>query len=151
MADTEDSNIVDQFRQRIDEVQQSISKSIDALPLLQIQSKLLETVVEKIGMVFTDYINSNAETNRQNLEKVKQVELETLKTLDQLDKRDKWYKAIMIVLCVGSMCILGYIDKAKEITPVIGVIIGLLLKSSSITEFLSTEGKKTATKTDAST
>lgn len=151
MAETEDSNIVDQFRQRIDDIQQSISKSIDALPLLQIQSKLLETVVEKIGMVFTDYINSNAETNRQNLEKVKQVELETLKTLDQLDKRDKWYKAIMIVLCVGALSILGYFDKAQQLSPVIGVIIGLLLKSSSITEFLSTEGKKNATKTDAST
>ncbi|MBX7156445.1 MAG: hypothetical protein K1X91_15930 [Bacteriodetes bacterium] len=151
MADTEDSNIVDQFRQRIDDIQQSISKSIDALPLLQIQSKLLETVVEKIGMVFTDYINSNAETNRQSLEKVKQVELETLKILDQLDKRDKWYKAIMIVLCVGALSILGYFDKAQQLSPVIGVIIGLLLKSSSITEFLSTEGKKTASKTDAST
>jgi len=65
-----------------------------------------------------------------------------LVTVGILDRRDKIYKAIIILACIAALSILAVFDKASAIAPVIGVIIGLILKNNIVSEYFTGSTKK---------
>ena len=106
------------------------------------QDKFIETLFDKGGAMFMSYLKTNAESEKYAIEKQTEYETQELKIVDNLDRRDKIFKGLLLVLSIFSLGLLAYFEKAQSIAPVIGVVIGLLLKTSSITEFFAGGKKK---------
>lgn len=105
------------------------------------QDKFIETLFDKGGEMLTAYLSINAENQKLEMQKEKEVEIEELNVVNVLDKRDKYFKGILLAICIVALVVLALFEKAQSIAPVIGVVIGLLLKTNSITEFF-TAGRK---------
>lgn len=61
---------------------------------------------------------------------------------------NKWYKVTIVLVCLIALCVVAFIDKLQGVSPIIGVIIGLVLRSNSISDFLGTS-KNTETPTES--
>ena len=110
-------------------------------PSTNSQDKFIETLFDKGGVIFERWLQTTSENEKFSIEKQNEIEKEEMQVAQVLDSRDKVYKAIIITVCILAMSILAYFEKAQSVAPVIGVIIGLVLKSSSITEFFGGGGK----------
>ena len=72
-----------------------------------------------------------------------ELEKEEMKIIERLDKREKIYKGTLIGVCIISLLISAvFIQKAEVVIPVLSLIIGLLFKSNSLSDFLSHAKRK---------
>jgi len=69
-----------------------------------------------------------------HLEKTQQNEIELIKILD---KREKWFKGILICCSLIALIISANLDLHQSIVPIIAMLIGLLMKSNSISDFFA--------------
>lgn len=116
--------------------QSSISSNLEQ------QDKFIELLFDKGGEIFTKYNEIVSENEKFLIEKNNIYQLEELKVVNMLDRRDKIFKGILIIVCIFLLCLLAYYEKAQSIAPVIGVIIGLLFKSNSLSDYFSSNKKK---------
>ena len=116
--------------------QSSISSNLEQ------QDKFIELLFDKGGEIFTKYNEIVSENEKFLIEKNNIYQLEELKVVNMLVRRDKIFKGILIIVCIFLLCLLAYYEKAQSIAPVIGVIIGLLFKSNSLSDYFSSNKKK---------
>ena len=112
------------------------------------QDRFMEMLIEKGAPIVTEYLRTTYESKKHQTEKQTEYGLQELKSMDLLDRRDKIYKGILLIACIIALGVLAYFEKAQSVAPVLGVIIGLLLKNSSIGEFISGGRKKIETKSN---
>ena len=101
------------------------------------QDKFLETLFDKGGEILKVHLQTNTEKEKYLLDKQTEYDKEELKTVDTLDSRDKLFKGVLLSVSIAALGLLAYFEKAQSVAPVLGVVIGLLLKTSSITDFFS--------------
>ncbi|GAA3579678.1 hypothetical protein [Snuella lapsa] len=102
------------------------------------QDKFLETLIEKGGQVLMGYTQMSQETQKYSIDRQSEIEKEELKTANKFDIRDKIYKGILIVVCIISLILSDlFIEKAEVVIPVLTLIIGLLFKTNSLSDFRS--------------
>ena len=99
------------------------------------QEEVFGNIIEHAVSVYKDYQEKSLASDTFSLEKEADNARLELETINKLDRRDKWYKGIMLSICIGALIISAFWDKLQNISPVIGVIIGLLLKSNIISEY----------------
>ncbi len=102
------------------------------------QDQFIETLFDKGGQMFMEYMKVSTETQRYHADKDAEVEKEELKVIDSLDTKEKKYKGILIITCILALVLSAlFIPKPELIIPVISLIIGLLFKSNSLSDFFS--------------
>ena len=116
---------------------QNGTKTADSLNPNPEQQAFLKELVEYAIPFFKHYNDSKTALQRQSSDNESVIAKQELDMLNRIDKRDKIYKALIIALCLIALIIVAFIDKLQGISPIIGVIIGLVLKSNSISEYFS--------------
>lgn len=107
------------------------------------QDKFIETLVEKGGELLIQYARVTAENQRYEADKEMEFKKEELRVIDKLDYREKLYKGLLIGLCIIILFITPiFVEKAEIIIPVLSLIIGLLFKSSALSDFFSFSKKE---------
>ena len=107
------------------------------------QDKFLETLIDKGGQIFMTYAQMSAESEKYNLDKNVELEKEELVVINKLDTKDKIYKGVMIGICVLALILSAlFIEKAEVVIPVLSLIIGLLFKSNSLSEYFTHAKRK---------
>lgn len=94
---------------------------------------LYTLLTEKGFEALMSYWTKENETEKLNHE----YNLKDLEVINRLDRRDKIFKGVLLDICLIGLVVLSIMEKAVSVAPVLGVIIGLLLKTSSITEYKS--------------
>lgn len=110
----------------------------------------LEKIVNKSGLnyegvisegikAFQEYMIKKIEDEKHSSEIGMELEKQELQIIDKMDKREKIFKGILIVVCLVSLiCVALFLTESSQaIIPVISLIIGLLFRSSSVSDFLS--------------
>lgn len=102
------------------------------------QDKFLETLIEKGGEVLMGYTQMNQETQKYSIDRQAEIEKKELEIVDKFDKRDKIYKGVLIGICILALILSAmFIKKAEVVIPVLTLIIGLLFKTNSLSDFRS--------------
>lgn len=109
---------------------------------LEHQNRLIDTVADKGLEMFSIWIENQSKNEKQEIELMNEFEKQELNVVSNLDKRDKIFKGTIVGTCLILMGVLGYYEKAGSILPLIGVIIGLVLQSDSISKYFSGSAKK---------
>lgn len=111
--------------------------------------KLLDTIIDKGSDFLTQYFVQSAETEKYNSDRAAELEKEELRIINKLDNKEKLYKGVLIGVCVGSLVLSAFfIEKAEVVIPVLSLVIGLLFKSSSLSEFFKHRKNKTTNKSE---
>ena len=97
---------------------------------------LIKKLVEYLAPVYSSVQEQKIMIQRFKIEKDVEIENAKFTVIRSFDVSDKWYKAIILVACLLTLGFCGFYDKLQSITPLIGVIIGLVLKSSSVNDFM---------------
>jgi hypothetical protein len=107
------------------------------------QEFLFQVLLEKGGPLVTEYLKINAQSNQYATDKSIELEKEELKIIDKLDTKEKYYKGILLVVCLLALIASAYlIERAEMVIPVLSLIIGLLFKSNSLSDFFSHAKRK---------
>ena len=107
------------------------------------QDKFLEALFDKGENIFLEYRKMKKEADQLDSQITVELEKEEMKIIERLDKREKIYKGTLIGVCIISLLIsAGFIQKAEVVIPVLSLIIGLLFKSNSLSDFLSHAKRK---------
>lgn len=102
------------------------------------QDNFIEKLFDKGGQMLIEYSKMSAETQKYSVDKQIEIEKEELIVINKLDTKEKIYKGSLIGLCVVSLVLSAlFIPKAEFVIPVLSLIIGLLFKSSSLSDFLA--------------
>jgi Na+-transporting methylmalonyl-CoA/oxaloacetate decarboxylase beta subunit len=79
-----------------------------------------------------------SDTQRYAADKNAEIEKDELKIINKLDTKEKVYKGSLIALCVLALLLTAlFVPKAEIVIPVLSLIIGLLFKSSTLSDFFS--------------
>jgi uncharacterized membrane protein len=99
----------------------------------------LSIIISEGVKVITNYYSSKNEADKNSLEKSIEFEKEELNVIDKMDVREKIFKGILIAICLAALIFVSmYLrDSSQAIIPVISLIIGLLFRSSSMSDFLT--------------
>lgn len=101
--------------------------------LLKMLSPLLLNYAETQNDIIKHQINSDTELTKENN-----------KLIEKLDTKEKIYKGVMILICISALLVTAfYIPKSETIIPVLTLIIGLLFKNNSLSDFFSHKKKNT--------
>ena len=107
------------------------------------QDKFLEALFDKGENIFLEYRKMKKEADQLDSQITVEVEKEEMKIIERLDKRENIYKGTLIGVCIISLLISAvFIQKAEVVIPVLSLIIGLLFKSNSLSDFLSHAKRK---------
>lgn len=107
------------------------------------QDKLIETFLEKGAAVFIETSKTSAEVQKYTADKKGELEKEELKAINKLDTKEKLYKGTLIIVCISALILSAiFIEKAEVVIPVLSLIIGLLFKSNSLSDFFSHKKNK---------
>jgi len=102
------------------------------------QDKFIETLFEKGGEIMLQYTKMNSETQKFELEKLSEIDKQELNIINKIDTKEKLYKGVLITITIVTLVIVSiYVEKAQMIIPVISLIMGLLLKTNSVTDFIA--------------
>lgn len=102
------------------------------------QDKFIETLFDKGGQMLIEYSKMSAETQKYTVDKQTEIDKEELIVINKLDTKEKIYKGSLIGLCVIALVLSAlFIPKAEVVIPVLSLIIGLLFKSSSLSDFFT--------------
>ena len=105
--------------------------------------KFLEALFDKGENIFLEYRKMKKEADQLDSQITVELEKEEMKIIERLDKREKIYKGTLIGVCIISLLISAvFIQKAEVVIPVLSLIIGLLFKSNSLSDFLSHAKRK---------
>lgn len=107
------------------------------------QDNLIQNLIEKGGPFVMEYMKMNAESERYAVDKDTELEKEELKIIDKLDTKEKFYKGILLFVCLTALILSAlFIEKAEVVIPVLSLIIGLLFKSNTLSDFFSHAKRK---------
>lgn len=107
------------------------------------QDKFLEALFDKGENIFLEYRKMKKEADQLDSQITVELEKDEMKIIERLDKREKIYKGTLIGVCIISLLISAvFIQKAEVVIPVLSLIIGLLFKSNSLSDFLSHAKRK---------
>jgi hypothetical protein len=109
----------------------------------QTDTQNLKDIIQEAATIFKQYHAGTSANQRLTIEKDTEYQKHELDTLNQLDRRDKWYKGLSLALCLIALAFVAYFDKLQGVGSVIGVIIGALLRTDSITAFFAGAKSKT--------
>ncbi len=99
--------------------------------------KTLEIIVEKGVPILQEHLKSTHDLKTSLLKNELELEKEEMKVIERLDLKEKIYKGILIAICLTALVISAiYIPKSEVIIPIISLVIGLLFRSSSLSDFL---------------
>jgi hypothetical protein len=102
------------------------------------QDKFIETLFDKGGEILIEYTKINSEIDKHQIDKKSEIEKEELTTIIKLDTKEKIFKGILIGICLLSLIIIPiFIKESQMIIPVLSLVIGLLFKSNSVTDFIA--------------
>ena len=111
---------------------------------LSVSAKDIEALVEQISNPVLEYFKLKSEEQDRANERSSQEDLEKLKLIDKLDTKDKLFKGVLIVICITALLLVtAFIEGSEGVIPVLSLIIGLLFKNSSLSDFLSFHKDKT--------
>tara|TARA_B100000508_G_C11465630_1_gene282067 strand:- start:15881 stop:16339 length:459 start_codon:yes stop_codon:yes gene_type:complete len=102
------------------------------------QDQFIQTLFDKGGEILIDYTKMNSETQKYEIDKASEIEKAELTTINKLDTKEKIYKGILIGICLVALVVIPiYIKESQMIIPVLSLVVGLLFKSNSVTDFIS--------------
>ncbi len=111
---------------------------------LSVSAKDLEALVEQISNPILEYFKLKSEEQDRANERSSQEDFEKLKLIDKLDTKDKLFKGVLIIICITALLLVtALIEDSEGVIPVLSLIIGLLFKNSSLSDFLSFHKDKT--------
>lgn len=102
------------------------------------QEDLIKSLAQYGGPIFKDFQEQKMTVQKFEIEKDSEIKQAEFVIINKMDHRDKWYKGATILLCLIALVVVSFFDKLQGVSPIIGVIIGLVLKSNSINDFLGT-------------
>ena len=106
------------------------------------QKEMLELLFTVGGEFFLNMKEKQANTDSEQMKYDFELEQTKLKSIEQLDKREKNFKLVLLSLCIIALVIsIAFLEKSEIIVPVISLIIGLLFKSNSFSEYLKYSSK----------
>ena len=106
------------------------------------QKEMLELLFTVGGEFFLNMKEKQANTDSEQMKYEFELEQTKLKSIEQLDKREKNFKLVLLSLCIIALVIsVAFLAKSEIIVPVISLIIGLLFKSNSFSEYLKYSSK----------
>ncbi len=113
------------------------------------QDKFIEALFDKGGQMLIDYSKMTSETQKYTIDKQTEIEKEELIIINKLDTKEKIYKGSLIGLCVMALVLSAlFIPKAEVVIPVLSLIIGLLFKSNSLSDFFTHSKNKSKESTE---
>lgn len=136
---------IEALRLKLNEQEQEIESLKQSRIVVQqnTQENFLKVIAEMGIPLVGKYLESTAEENRYNMDKEVELEKEEMKVIDKLDTKEKIYKGILLVICLTALVLSAlYIEKAEVVIPVLSLIIGLLFKSNTLSDFFSHAKRK---------
>ena len=107
------------------------------------QDKFIEVLFDKGGEIFKEWNKNSIDVHKYSLDKETEIQKEELKIINKLDTKEKLFKGLLITFCIITLVIASfYLEKAQGIIPVLSLIIGLLFKSSTLSDFFSHSKRK---------
>lgn len=86
---------------------------------------------------FNKYIDKTHEINKYEIKENVKIENKKIETAKVLDKREKLFKGYVITICIIVLIVIGFYEKLTGIATIIGVILGAVLSSNSVENFLT--------------
>lgn len=106
------------------------------------QDRFLEILFDKGGEIFKEFTKMSSETQKHVSDQELALKKEELIVITKLDTKEKIYKGILIIICISALVLSAlFIEKAEAIIPVLSLIIGLLFKANSLSDFFSHKQK----------
>jgi hypothetical protein len=106
------------------------------------QEDFIKDLLQQAVPLFKDLQEQKMAVQKLQIEKDSETQQAEFVVLNKVDARDKYYKVIIVSLCLAALCVVAFIDKLQGVSPIIGVIIGLVLKSNSLQDFRGGSDKK---------
>ena len=106
------------------------------------QNQLLDKAIDVCAKLYEVYINKKATLDKQEIKLITEFEKQELEVVDKLDKRDKFFKGIILIVCIAGLIATAILEVATSVAPILGVIIGLILKNNAISEYFSGSTKR---------
>lgn len=119
-----------------------INQNVQQNNYLDYQGKMFTNVMNTGGDLFKIWLDAQSKSEKQEIELINEFEKQELDVVNELDKRDKLYKGGLLICCLILMGVLAFLDKASTVLPIIGVVIGLVLQSDSVSKYFSGSTKK---------
>ncbi len=102
------------------------------------QDKFIETLFDKGGEILIEYTKMSSSTQKYQIDKETEIEKEELVAINKLDTKEKIYKGILIGICLFALVLIPiFIKESQMIIPVLSLVIGLLFKSNSVSDFIA--------------
>ena len=136
---------INRLKSELSEAKKQLEDIRNNLTAVQLnpQDKFLEALFDKGENIFLEYRKMKKEADQLDSQITVELEKEEMKIIERLDKREKIYKGTLIGVCIISLLISAvFIQKAEVVIPVLSLIIGLLFKSNSLSDFLSHAKRK---------
>lgn len=114
---------------------------------LEYQNRMVDKVMDKGVELFSIWMENQSINEKQEIELVNEFEKQELDVVNKLDKRDKYFKGLIVGTCLILMGVLAYFDKVSAVLPIIGVVIGIVLQSDSISKYFTGSAKKNSSNT----
>ncbi len=112
-------------------------------PKVNAIEKAFEKAIDKAPEMIAMFYEMKASQDKMDAEQHLEMERQEIDTINKLDTKEKVYKGVLILFCTSALVFsVMYIDKAEIIVPVLSLIIGLLFKSSTFSDFLAFRKKK---------
>lgn len=139
MENENNENSQDQVKKQLEELNQKIEALKNGqVPEKTSNEKALEMIFDKGTPLLMGYMQLQNEANTAQSEKDCELEREEMVIINKLDTKEKVYKGIMIGFCLTALMLASlFLEKAECIIPVLSLIIGLLFKSNSLSDFFS--------------
>jgi len=133
-------NLIEQLNSAKEELE--VLRNQTKVQQLSPQDKFIETLFDKGGEIMLQFTKMNSETQKFELEKISEIEKQELDIINKIDSKEKIYKGILITFTIITLVVVSiYVEKAQMIVPVISLIIGLLFKTNSVTDFIAFRNK----------
>jgi hypothetical protein len=128
--------LLNQFKETKKELKELREQSV--VQQINPQDQFIQTLFDKGGEIFIEYTKMSSETQKYEIDKASEIEKAELTTINKLDTKEKIYKGILIGICLIALVVIPiYIKESQMIIPVLSLVVGLLFKSNSVTDFIS--------------
>lgn len=136
---------IEKLKNRLAEKDEEIKRLKEQQVVVQpnSQENLLKTIMEGGIPLVAEYMKMSNEAERYNADIDAELEKEELKIINKLDTKEKIYKGILLTICLSALIVCAiFYEKVGVIIPVLSLIIGLLFRTNSLSDYFSHAKRK---------
>lgn len=115
---------------------QQIRQDLEQLKATAGHPVITEESVTKVVKVLQDITKQQKSNEKLAIKEESLFQRAKVEAALTMDSREKLFQAAILVLCIAVLSILAFYDKLLGVSPVLGVVIGLVMGKNSVGRFL---------------